>query len=433
MCLKLVYIVLDGAPDGLNVDARALELSHKPNIDSLASRCLCGLMHPVGPGVAPESDVAVLSLLGYEPDRYYTGRGPLEALGAGIPFSDGWLALRANFATVDPVSLKIIDRRVGRGLHSWEARELAKALDGMKLGNGRAEVIFKATVSHRGVLVVKHLDYKLSAMISNTDPAYERRGPISVALPSYEPYIKPSKPLADTLEAKLAAELVNEFTVKAIEVLENHPINKARESSGKLKANAVLLRDAGDRRPPTEPIRERFGLKFACIAEMPVEVGIARALDMRIAEVNVEKVGSRKELLELEAKLTLKELEESEAVYVHLKGPDEPGHDGDLEGKIKAIEDIDRYFFKNILDKLNLEDTLVIVTSDHSTPWTLKAHSEDPVPVMLSNPKLPERRNSFNEKECRQGTLGVIEAGYKLLPIAIRTLKTLEERVSNVG
>jgi phosphoglycerate mutase (EC 5.4.2.1) len=425
--LKLVYVVLDGASDGFSASARALELSYKPSIDSLASHCLCGLMHPVGPGVAPESDVAVLSLLGYEPERSYTGRGPLEALGAGVQFSDGWLALRANFATVDPVSLRIIDRRVGRGLHSWEARELAEALNGMKLGGGRAEAVFKATVSHRGVLVIRHVDYRLSAMISNTDPAYERRGFISIALPSYEPYVKLSKPLVESFEARLAADLVNEFTVKAIKILEEHPINKARESSGKLKANAILLRDAGDRRPLTEPIRERFGLKFACIAEMPVEIGIARALDMKVAEVNVEKVESRRELLELEAQLTLKELEESDAVYVHLKGPDEPGHDGDLEGKIKAVEEIDKYYFKTLLNKVNLEEALVIVTSDHSTPWTLKAHSEDPVPVMLSNPKLPEKRRSFNETECKQGTLGVIEAGYKLLPIAIKTLKTLEK------
>jgi 2,3-bisphosphoglycerate-independent phosphoglycerate mutase len=424
--LKLVYVVLDGASDGFSVSARALELSHKPSIDSLASHCLCGLMHPVGPGVAPESDVAVLSLLGYEPDRYYTGRGPLEALGAGVHFSDGWLALRANFATVDPVSLRIVDRRAGRGLSSWEARELARALDGLKLGGGRAEASFKATISHRGVLVIRHLDHRLSAMISNTDPAYERRGFISVALPSYEPYVRKAEPLVDAFEARLSAELVNEFTVKAVEVLEEHPVNKARESSGKLKANAVLLRDAGDRRPPTEPIEERFGLKFTCIAEMPVEVGIARALGMKVAEVNVEEAKSRRELLELEARLTVRELEESDAVYVHLKGPDEPGHDGDLEGKIKAIEDIDRYYFKTLLDKLNLEETLVIVTSDHSTPWSLKAHSEDPVPIMLSNPRLPEKKRSFNEMECKQGTLGVVEAGYKLLPIAIKTMKTLK-------
>ncbi len=427
--MKLVYVVLDGAPDGFNSSVRALELSFKPNIDSLASHCLCGLMYPVGPGVAPESDVAVLSLLGYEPDRYYTGRGPLEALGAGIPFIDGWLALRANFATVDPVSLRIIDRRVGRSLSSWEARELARALDGMKLGGGKAEVLFRATISHRGVLVIRHEDYKLSAMIDNVDPAYERRGFISIAIPSYEPYIKQSKPLIEVFEAKLAAELVNEFTLKAIRVLEEHPINRVRELSGKPKANAILLRDAGDRRPPTEPIWEKFKLKFSCIAEMPVEIGIARALDMKIVEVGVEDVKTREELLEREAKLVLEELEWSDAVYVHLKGPDEPGHDGNLEGKIRAIEDIDKYFFKPLLDRLNLENTLLIVTSDHSTPWNLKAHSEDPVPVMLSNPKLSERRRAFNEMEFRGGTLGVIEAGYKLLPIAVKTLETLKRGV----
>lgn len=427
MCwwLKLLYVVLDGAPDGLRAPARALELASKPNIDSLASHCLCGLMNPVGPGVAPESDVAVFSLLGYDPEVYYTGRGPLEALGAGVEFQDGWLALRANFATVDPRSLRIIDRRVGRNLSSLEARELARALNGMKLGGGRAEAIFKSTISHRGVLVIRHVDVRLSAMISNTDPAYERRGVISVALPSYEPRVMKSKPLIDTMEARIAAELVNEFTLRAIEILEEHPVNKAREAAGKLKANAVLLRDAGDRRPPVEPIEGRFGLRFTCIAEMPVEIGIARALGMDVSYVNVEEVGGRRELLELEARLAVDKLRDNRAVYVHLKGPDEPGHDGDLEGKVKAVEDIDRFFFKNILDKLDLEEVLIVVTSDHSTPWSLKAHSDDPVPVMLSNPRLPERRRSFNELEFRDGSLGVIDRGYKLLPLALNTLESL--------
>ena len=424
--MKLLYIVLDGAPDSLRSPARALELAHKPSIDSLASNCLCGLMYVVGRGVAPESDVAVLSLLGYEPERYYTGRGPLEALGSGVEFADGWLALRANFATVDPRTLRIVDRRAGRGLASSEARELARALDGMRLAGGRAEAVFKATISHRAVLVLKHRDYRLSAAISNTDPAYERRGYISVALPVYEPYIKPSKPLVDSVEARVAAELVNEFTFKAIEVLEEHPVNKAREASGRLKANAVLLRDAGDRRPPVEPIAERFNIEFTCIAEMPVEVGIARALEMEVKPVDIESVGSRRELLELEAKLALEALEERRAVYVHLKGPDEPGHDGDLEGKVRALEDIDRFFFKPLLDKVNLEETLVIVTSDHATPWDMKAHSGDPVPVMLSNPKLPERRRAFSERELSQGSLGVIEGGYKLLPIALEVLGRLQ-------
>mgnify|MGYP001770632082 CR=1 FL=1 len=424
--LKLLYVVIDGAPDGFKAPSRALELAYKPNIDSLASHCLSGLMYVVGPGIAPESDVAVLSLLGYDPELYYTGRGPLEALGAGVDFTDGWLALRANFATVEPRSLRIIDRRVGRNLLSWEARELARALNGMRLAGGRAEAVFKATIGHRGVLVIKHREYRLSALISNTDPAYERRGLISVALPSYEPYVKLSKPLVDTPEARVAAELVNEFTLKAIEVLEEHPINKARESSGKLKANSVLLRDAGDSRPPVEPIGGRFKLRFAGIAEMPVEIGIFKALGMSVVNVDVEGVGGRRELLEIEAKLVLDNMEDYDAIYVHLKGPDEPGHDGDLEGKVKAIEDIDRYFFRNILDGINIDETLVIVTSDHSTPWSLKAHSDDPVPVMFSNPRLPESRRSFNELEFKGGSLGVIDRGYKLLPLAINILRDLK-------
>ncbi len=423
--MKVLYVVLDGASDGFNAPRRVLDYAYKPNIDSLASTCLSGLMYPVGPGIAPESDVAVMSLLGYDPQVYYTGRGPLEALGAGIVFSEGCVAFRANFATVDRGTLRIIDRRVGRSLSSWEARELAKALDGMSLSGGKARAVFKATVGHRAVLVLECEGLRLSARVSNSDPAYERRGLISVALKTFENKIVEVKPLEETVEAELAAELANEFIFRALEILEEHDVNKLREARGLPKANAVLLRDAGDRKPPAEPISEKFGLKFTAIAEMPVEVGIARALSMNVESVDVEAYASKPQLLEAEAFKTLKALESSDAIYVHLKGPDEPGHDGDFEGKVRAVEDIDRYFFKTVLDKLDFQNTLVIVTSDHSTPWNLKAHSDDPVPVMLSHSRLGEKRWRFSELEFREGSLGLIDAGYKLLPMVVKVLRDL--------
>ncbi|MDM7275627.1 MAG: alkaline phosphatase family protein [Thermoprotei archaeon] len=422
--MKILYVVLDGAPDGFNAPRRVLDEAYKPNLDSLASACLSGLMYPVGPGVAPESDVAVMSLLGYDPQVYYTGRGPLEALGAGVSFYEGCVAFRANFATVDRETLRIIDRRVGRSLSSWEAREIAKALDGMSLSGGEARAVFKATVGHRAVLVLCG-GRKLSASVSNSDPAYERRGLISVALKTFENKVAEVKPLEDTLEAEFTAELANEFTRRALEILEDHAVNKEREARGLPKANAVLLRDAGDRRPPAEPISGKFGLKFTAIAEMPVEIGIARALSINVESVDVEAYASKPQLLEAEALKSIEALEFSDAVYVHLKGPDEPGHDGDFEGKVRAVEDIDRYFFKIVLDKLDFRNVLVIVTSDHSTPWNLKAHSDDPVPVMISHPRLGDKRRRFSELEFKGGSLGLIDAGYKLLPTVVNVVRDL--------
>jgi 2,3-bisphosphoglycerate-independent phosphoglycerate mutase len=260
--VKLVYVVLDGAPDGLSAGKSTLELASKPNIDSLARRSVCGLAYVLGKGVAPESDAAVMSLLGYDPEVYYPGRGPLEALGAGISLRRGDLAMRANFATIDARTREILDRRVGRRLGTGEARALAASLDGMELDGGSARAVFRATIGHRAVLVIRHSTRRLSGNISNTDPAYERRGRISVALDKFEPYLRRSEPLDDSEEAKLAARLVNEFTDRAIEVLEAHEVNSERRARGLPPANAVLLRDAGDGPPQAEPIEARFGLRF---------------------------------------------------------------------------------------------------------------------------------------------------------------------------
>ncbi len=423
----MAYVVLDGAGDGFGGGPCSLEVAVKPVIDGLAGHSVCGLVYTVGRGVAPESDVAVLSLLGYDPVRYYTGRGPLEALGAGIPFREGWLALRANFATVDPRTLRIIDRRTGRSLTTWEARLLAEAVDGMDLDGGRAKALFKATIGHRGVLVIKHETMKLSADITNTDPAYERRGPISHARKQFEPYIQEAKPLTSNPGAVLAAKLVNEFTRRAIEILDTHPVNQGRRERGLPPANAILLRDAGDRLPAAEPFKEKHGIEMASIVEMVVERGIARALGLKDLDLGVDPQEiPRNELLAREAELAAKALEEYSGVYVHLKGPDEPGHDGDLEEKVRAIEDIDRFFFRSFLNRINPEETLIIVTSDHATPWYMKAHSDDPVPLMFSNPGIETGHKGFNEKECEKGELGILEKGYMIVPRAIEYMKRLE-------
>ncbi|MEB3851627.1 MAG: alkaline phosphatase family protein [Desulfurococcales archaeon] len=421
--LKLAYIVLDGAADG-PAPKRALDEAETPHLDRLAATSLCFGVYTIAPGVAPESDAAVLSLLGYDPHKYYTGRGPLEAVGAGIPFRDGQVAFRANFATVDPRSMRIIDRRAGRSVTSVEARMLAEALDGMELAGGEARALFRATIGHRAVLVLSHRSSRLSASVSNSDPAYKRVGAISVALRDYEPYIAKVEPLDDTPEARLTAELANEFTRRAIEILDSHPVNEDRRRRGLLPANAVLLRDAGDRLPPVEPFRERFGLDMASIVEMVVERGIARVLGLHDIPVEVEG-RSRRDILVEEAEKAAQALERFDGVYVHLKGPDEPGHDGDFEAKKEAIEDIDRHFFSRLLDLVDPTNILFIVTSDHATPWSLKAHSGDPVPLMFSNPRIGSGIQGFGETGCLASARKVLEGGYNILPEALSVMESL--------
>jgi 2,3-bisphosphoglycerate-independent phosphoglycerate mutase len=422
---KLLYVVLDGAGDRPNPqlgDKTPLQYARKPNIDWLAQKGATGLVYTVGEGIAPESDVAVLSILGYDPFVHHVGRGALEALGAGLDFEDGWLALRCNFATVGR-DLAIVDRRCGRTLTAAEAAELARAINEEVKLEG-ATFTFKSTIGHRGVLVIKRLDGPLSSNITNTDPAYEKVGGLGVAKAKGGAKVTECRPLDDSPEAAVAAKLVNEFTIKAIDVLEKHPINSERRRIGLLPANAILCRDASHKRPRLKPISELYGLKMACLAEMPVERGIAMAAGMEVVPIP-PMLGKAEVDYRLRAESALEALYKYDGVYVHLKGPDEPGHDGDPLRKAKSIEDIDEHFFGVVVEDLDLDDVVVVVTSDHATPCTLGAHSDDPVPILMAGGEVePDGVGNFDEESCRRGALGLIK-GTEIMPIAVRYLKSL--------
>ena len=224
-------------------------------------------------------------------------------------------------------------------------------------------------------------------------------------------------------EARLTASLVNEFTERAVELLDRHPVNERRRLEGKLPANAILLRDAGARLPPVEPISERYGLSFGAVAEMPVEIGIARLLGMRLEEVPPPSGNLRDDIpTRLEAATRL--LRSVDVAYVHLKGPDEPGHDGDMRAKVEAIEVIDEMFVRPMIEKHGLgEELAVLVTSDHATPCWAKAHTDDPVPTCVAGPGVtPDEVDRFDEVSCSRGRLGVIERGSEMLPRILRLL-----------
>ncbi len=423
MQVKLLYLVLDGMADSLSDERTTLEIAEKPGLDYIAEKGICGLMYTIEKGVAPESDAAVISILGYEPWKYYTGRGPLEALGAGLDLVEEYeVAFRANFATVEPETKKIIDRRVGRSLSTEEAKELANAVDGLKLDKYDGYVRVKATIGHRAVVIIGSKSHKLSPMVENSDPAYRREGLISVAVEKIEPYIRKVEPLENTLEARITAELANEFIDKAIDILDKHPVNKARREKGLLPANAILLRDAGNRVPKAIPLSIKYNAKFALLAEMPVELGIGRAFGAYVKEVP-PPTGDPAKDYRVRLEHTLMLLRDYDIVYVHLKGPDEPGHDGNYELKKKRIEEIDQYFVQPLLQWMP-ENLAILVTADHATPPSIRAHSDDPVPVALMSPNIePDEVKKLTEKECSKGRLGIIEHGWELLPKVLDLIK----------
>ncbi len=420
MAAKLLFVCLDGLGDDPipAFDGRTpLEAADTPNLDALARRGRTGTVVTVGPGIAPESDIGVFGILGYDPHEEHPGRGVLEATGIGMDFRDGDLAYRINFATGRWPEIE--DRRVGRNLTSEEAAGLADEVNA-DLRLAGATFALRSTVEHRGALVIRADDGRLSAEVSNTDPAYRREGSMGVALETFEPRVAPAEPLDGSPEAERAADLTNAFVEGAARLLDASRINARRRAEGKLPGNLILTRDGGDHRPHLEPIRDRFGLAWGCFVEMPVERGIALALGMEPVDApRLDPSGwgpAAEDAYAIWAQLASEALQEFQALYVHLKGPDVPAHDGRFEDKRDVVTSIDRAFFGEALRSIDLARTVVVVTADHATSCLRKAHTAEPVPLLVAGgPVTPDGSDAFGERACAAGSLGML-LGPQILP-----------------
>lgn len=425
---KILYIVLDGLGDlpikELN-QKTPLEAAFTPNLDRLAQQGKTGIVYPVAKSIAPESDIAVISLLGYDAHKYYTGRGPLEAFAEGLNINDGDLALRVNFATLESDGKTIKDRRVGRNLTSEEASALAKEINSKVTLSG-ATFEFKNTIGHRGVLVIRGMRSKLSGWITNTDPAYARQGVFGVALEKFSNLVAEAQPMPgyeNSPEAKEAAILLNEFTRKSQKVLDESWVNKKRTSENRLSANVILSRDAGNCLPKFPQIQELYNVGFGSFVQMPVEKGIALLTGMEIIPVPAS-TGHLDVDYSIWAKVALDSIQKYDGIYVHIKGPDEPAHDGDFNKKKEIIEAIDKFFFSGLLSKLNINDTVVAVTADHSTACSLRSHTSDPVPLVIAGGNIkPDGSLSFSEKAASFGSIGEIK-GQDIMPLLVNATQS---------
>jgi 2,3-bisphosphoglycerate-independent phosphoglycerate mutase len=410
---RLLYVCLDGLGDDpipALGDRTPLEAARTPFMDALAAQGRTGTVVTVGPGIAPESDIAVFAILGYDPREEHPGRGVVEAVGVGMDFRDGDLAYRVNFATADWP--RIVDRRVGRDLSSHEARTLASEVnEKLKLPGATFEL--RSTVEHRGVLVIRSEVGRLSAQVTNTDPAYRKEGSLGVALETFELEVARCEPLEDTDAAGRAAELTNAFVEGAAKILDASEENAERRRNGRLPANLVLTRDGGDHVPKLQPIRDRFGPAWGCFVEMPVERGIAMLLGMD--PVDAPRLSTEADYARWGA-LASEAIDGFDALYVHIKGPDVPAHDGRAEEKRDVIEVIDRAFFGEVLPMIDRSRTIVAVTADHSTSCVRKAHTAEPVPLLVSGgPVQPDGTTSFGERACAAGSLGQLR-GLEIVP-----------------
>ena len=231
---------------------------------------------------------------------------------------------------------------------------------------------------------------------------------IAEALKEFDMEIKECLPLDKSKNAELSAGLVNEFTKKSFEVLDAHSINKDRERKRLLKANIILSRDPGNYVPKLWNISKKYGKKWAIFADMPLEIGIGRLAGMDVISLPTPTFTKKDYDVRLEK--VFSNIKKYDCLYIHIKGPDLFAHDGDFEGKKKSLEDIDKYFFEPLLKKINLKENLIVVTGDHATPCIDKAHSADPVPILIAGNSVKSGNvEDFNEDACKSGSLGIIK------------------------
>jgi len=383
---KILFILSDGMGDTPSKKLSGktpLEAAETPNLNKMAELGQIGLMHVLKPGVIPHSDEAHLTLFGYDLRKHYVGRGPFEALGLGMHLKQGDIAFRCNFSTVSG-KLIVRDRRAGR---IKNVAELCKKLNNLKVNGIR--FLVKPGTSHRAAVVMR--GEGLSDKICDSDP--HREGV----------KVRRAKACDKSKQAKFTAGTLNEFLKEAHKILEAHPANKARKKKGLKPANYLLLRGAGKMKA-VPSIRKRFGLKAVCIAGAGLYKGVAAFVGMKILKVK-GATGTPKTSVKAKIGRAIKELKSNDLVFVHVKGCDIFGHDGDCVGKKKFIEKIDRA----IKPVMKLDNVLVAVTADHSTPCARKDHSNDPVPVLFYGSMIEaDSANEFSERKARNKGLGVL-------------------------
>jgi 2,3-bisphosphoglycerate-independent phosphoglycerate mutase len=368
---KIVLLVLDGL-GGLPMDPfgrTELEAANTPNLDALAARSDLGLSRPVAAGVSPGSGPGHLALFGYNPLEYEVGRGVLSALGIGFELGENDLAARINFATKDE-SGRISDRRAGRIATSDAAKLVDLLNENVELDG--AEVFVTPEKEHRAVVVFRAEG--LSDALSDSDP--QRVG--------LEPL--PVEPTSDDPGAKKSADLANAFIGEANRILaDHHP------------ANTVLLRGFG-MHPALPKFDEIYELHAAAIAGYPMYKGLARLAGMEVLQ---EGEGIAGEFETLKANWASYDF-----FFVHVKAPDAAGEDGDFERKSAVIEEVDAL----LPDLLDLGSDALAVTGDHATPAKMKSHSWHGVTFLLSSEYTMPTAESFGERACASGSLGVFPA-----------------------
>jgi 2,3-bisphosphoglycerate-independent phosphoglycerate mutase len=374
---KIVLLVIDGL-GGLPHPKTAkteLETANTPNLDRLAAGSTCGLIDPVGPGITPGSTPGHLALFGYDPVKYNIGRGVVAALGIDFDLQSDDIAARGNFCTVDNSGL-LTDRRAGR-IPTERCTELCRLLDEIKIEG--IKLFVRPVREHRFAVVFR--GEGLSPEVSDSDP--QQTG------------VAPKEAKALEPQANRTADIANDF------------INQARTIlAGRQPANMVILRGFSSL-PIIPTMGDIYILKPAAIAAYPMYRGLAKLVGMQLLKTGPTIADEFDALKQNYADYNF--------FFIHIKGTDSAGEDGDFDGKVSIIEEID----KALPALTDLKPDVIVVTSDHSTPALLKGHSWHPVPVLLHSKWCrPDRVGEFNETACIMGGLGRFPA-IQIMPLAM--------------
>jgi len=396
--MKYVVIIPDGAADhpiDILGGKTPLGAADTPYMDALAQQGLLGRVKTVPRGFIPSSDVANLSLLGYDPKVYYTGRGPLEAANLGVEIGENDLAFRCNLVTESEGML--LDYSAGH-ITDKEAKILIEAV-GEKLGTKTIEFFFGT--SYRNLMVIRdvsnlHLD----------------------ELKFFAPHDIMRKSIKKHLPRGKNNEVINKIMQGSKEVLRTHEINKVRVDLGENPANMIWLWGCGGR--PTMPSFEnKFGFKGAIVSAVDLIKGIGKIIKCRV--LDVEGANGYYDTNYLgKAEAALAALEDLDFVFVHIEAPDEAGHNQDLRMKIACLERIDRLVIGTLVEKLKGKDCRFLITPDHPTPVLLRTHTDEPVPFVVSGTGISGGKFfAYSEAEAQNSSL-YFDSGPDLLKYFLR-------------
>lgn len=397
--MKYVVVLCDGMAD-YPVPALGgktpMMVAKKPHIDALADKAEVGLVRTVAPGLKPGSDVANMSVLGFDPHRFYTGRSPLEAASIGIDMKDSDVSLRTNLVTLsdkgEPFADKVIEDYCADDISTEEARQLIEAVQAA-FGGGKYD--FYTGVSYRHCLIW----HGGTTELGNMTPPHDITGKV----------IGPHLSTAETARPLL------EMMEKSFDLLKDHPVNKARVAADRRPANCIWLWGEG-KRPALRPFEALYGIKGGMVSAVDLLKGIANCAGMEVAEVP-GATGYIDTDFEGKAKAALDLLTRNDLVYVHFEAPDECGHRNEPENKVKAIEMIDSRVLP-ILEKglEQYEDYKILLLPDHPTPIVTRTHASDPVPYLLYQKSAPKTGVDTINEETAKATGIYMENGPAMMP-----------------